>query len=214
MSLSQMEYNTVISSRIQMAIFTSFCMEMFKVLVRGDHIFDNKQMVAQFVCGYFEEGLDPWEDPPCRHRITVDDKPVELKIYHMCLGDDYGPLIQERIGKSDGFLLTYTIDSRESFNYLKRQYHIIVDMLGTKNVPFVLCGMKCEAEDQRVISVTEGEELARDFDASFIEASAFANVRVNAIFKALVREIRKKFILKEQPAKAKKKVKKDRCALL
>ena len=81
-------------------------------------------------------------------------------------------------------------------------------MRGTKNVPIVLCGNRCDLDDQRVVSRTEGEELAKDLGVIFIEASAFANIHIDTVFKTIVREIRKKAIPKAQLAK-KKKVNED-----
>ena len=180
------------------------------MLVRGYHVDENRQMLALFTHGYLGAELDPWEDFPCRRGITVDDKPAELELYLLSGGDDFWPLVRVYIGKSDGFLLTYTIDDRESFEEVKQQYHNIVDVRGTKNVPIVLCGLRCDMDDERVVSIGEGEALAKDFDASFIEASALVNFRINAVFKALVREIRKKFL----SGRTSKTEDKDRCTLL
>ena len=191
-------------------------MESFKVLVRGTHGVVNMHIIYQCVYEEFDPEQWSWSDYPYKRVINVVNMTVELELDHICRGEEWREMVTKRIRRSDGFILTYAIDDRESFHEVKRHYLRIVDVKGTKNVPIVLCGNRCDLDDQRVVSRTEGEELAKDLGVIFIEASAFANIHINTLFKTLVREIRKKGIPKEQPAK-KKKVNKDRdkqCTLL
>ena len=200
------------TASLSLAIFdTAFRMENFRILVRGACV-GNRHIIHQVIHGYCVGEYDPWIDNKCV--INVDDKPVQLQLNHLYGGGDFWPVVRGLMRNCDGFLLTYAINDRESFDEVKEQYRRIVDVRGTKNVPIVLCGNKCDLDDQRVVSRTEGEELAKDLGAIFIETSAFANIRVDAIFKALVREIRKKAIPKEQPAEAKNKDRDKQCILL
>ena len=52
-------------------------------------------------------------------------------------------------------------------------------------------GNKCDLEEERMVSFHEGEELAREFNCPFFEASAKEHTNVDESFAQLVREIRK-----------------------
>jgi GTPase KRas protein len=57
--------------------------------------------------------------------------------------------------------------------------------------PMVVVGNKCDLEKDREVSTSEGRELAKSFDAPFVEASAKARMNVEEAFFQLVREIKK-----------------------
>ena len=90
---------------------------------------------------------------------------------------------------------------------------------GTTNVPVVICGNKCDLEEKRVVSKTEGEELAQRLNAKFYETSAMANINIEESFATLVKDMKKQ----EQPngkeenasdGKKKKKDKNKNCQVL
>lgn len=54
----------------------------------------------------------------------------------------------------------------------------------------VLVGNKCDLEDRRQVTKTEGEDLARSWGVPFFEASAKLRINVENCFYQLVREIR------------------------
>ena len=185
-------------------------MESFIVLVHGTYGVGSRQIIYQFV---YEKLFEPHPIFEHRHKrvFNVDNKPVELELNHLGKCVMWRDL-DESIQRSDGFVLTYAINDRKSFDEVKERYRRIVHVKRTKNVPIVLCGNRCDLDDQRVVSRTEGEELAKDLGAIFIEASAFANIHINTVFKAIVREIRKKAIPKEQRAGAKQSIPKEQRA--
>lgn len=73
-------------------------------------------------------------------------------------------------------------------------------------------GNKCDLEDRRQVTKTEGEDLARSWGVPFFEASAKLRINVENCFYQLVREIR----IVRNPPNAKKgaEKKKGGCMLL
>jgi GTPase SAR1 family protein len=55
----------------------------------------------------------------------------------------------------------------------------------------VLVGNKCDLQDQRVITIDQGEDLGKKFGCTFLEASAKTRVNVDQIFHDLIRQINK-----------------------
>ena len=78
-----------------------------------------------------------------------------------------------------------------------------------------LVGNKCDLEQERQITMSEGQELAKSFGCPIFEASAKTRVNVEDAFYQVVREIRKaRNVAKSSDKNNKHKKKKPACALL
>jgi GTPase SAR1 family protein len=74
----------------------------------------------------------------------------------------------------------------------------------------ILVGNKCDLHDLRVITTTQGEELARQFGCVFLEASAKTRVNIDNIFIHIVKQINKL----TPPKEASKLGSKRKCVVL
>jgi GTPase KRas protein len=85
-----------------------------------------------------------------------------------------------------GFILMYSIDSRDSFEGVERYYQ---DLIRTNDgtSKLVLVGNKVDKLDQREVTSDEGYALARRLGCPFFETSAKTRVNVEEAFSALVR---------------------------
>jgi len=88
-----------------------------------------------------------------------------------------------------GFVLVYSVTSQSTFNDIPELRDQIVRIKDTESIPIVLVGNKCDLEDQRVITMEQGEALTTKFNCKFIEASAKTKVNIDEIFQTLVRLI-------------------------
>ena len=77
-----------------------------------------------------------------------------------------------------GFILVYSITSQATFNDLLELKDQIMRVKDTSEVPMVLVGNKVDLEDERVVSKDQGQSLARQFNCTFMEASAKLKVNV------------------------------------
>ena len=59
-----------------------------------------------------------------------------------------------------------------------------------QNVNKVLVGNKCDAEDKRVVSTEQGQDMARRLGLPFYETSAKNSLKVDECFYQLARDIR------------------------
>jgi GTPase KRas protein len=96
----------------------------------------------------------------------------------------------------EGFVLVYSITSRESLRRMEDFQTQIGQVTNKKYFPMVLVGSKCDLEEQREVTFGEGEALAQKFICPFFEASALTRVNVQEIFAALIKEIRKRNTIK------------------
>jgi GTPase KRas protein len=91
----------------------------------------------------------------------------------------------------EGFLLVYSITSRQSFEEIHTFYHQICRVKDRDSFPMVLIANKSDLERERQVSSQEGRDLARSFGSTFIETSAKQRVNVDEAFYHVVREIRR-----------------------
>jgi GTPase KRas protein len=91
----------------------------------------------------------------------------------------------------EGFLLVYSITSRQSFEEIMTFQQQILRVKDKDYFPIIVVGNKCDLERERVVTEQEGEALARQFGCKFIETSAKSRINVENAFYDLVREIRR-----------------------
>jgi len=122
------------------------------------------------------------DDDPEIAVIKIRDTPWENE-YQMFALEDY---VKDR----DGFLLVYSITSRESFEMLRQLHEYVSVFRSTKPPPIVLVGNKCDLEQERQVSADEGQELANKWGCPFMEASANESLNVEEAYIGLVRQMR------------------------
>lgn len=91
----------------------------------------------------------------------------------------------------EGFLLVYSITSRQSFSEISAFHQQILRVKDQDAVPVLMVGNKCDLEYERQVGMSEGRDLARHLGAPFMETSAKQRINVEEAFYGLVREIRR-----------------------
>lgn len=74
---------------------------------------------------------------------------------------------------SDGCIIVYDISKRESFNNIKFWFEDLSKYLDIKKICFLLIGNKSDLYKLRQVSYEEGMNIAKKYNADFIETSAF-----------------------------------------
>ena len=119
-----------------------------------------------------------------------------------------------RIG--DGFLLVYSITSRQAFEEIGTLHQLILHIKHQDFVPVIVIASKSDYEYERLVSMkgaltlflhrnppilchpSEGSDLAKRLGCKFLETSAKERTNVDEAFSDLVREVRKYDELKYQ----------------
>ncbi|KAG1699826.1 Transforming growth factor-beta receptor-associated protein 1 [Nymphon striatum] len=84
-----------------------------------------------------------------------------------------------------GFILMYDVTNEDSFNSVQ-DWSTQIKTYSWDNAQVILVGNKCDMEDERVILLERGKQLADQLGLEFFETSAKDNVNVKAVFERLV----------------------------
>lgn len=117
--------------------------------------------------------------------------------------EEYGVLQDQAIEAREGFILTYSMSSRESYNIARRLYAKIQEskLLKAKGYAITLVRYKCDMVEEREVSIEEGRHLAHQLSCTFYETSAKNSVKVGESFTDVIRGLRQlkdKLIVIEQ----------------
>lgn len=90
-----------------------------------------------------------------------------------------------------GYVLVYSIASRQSFEMISILRDKILNFTGMQWIPLVLVANKVDLHPQRQVSTEEGQDLAKSWNCAFIETSAKHNQNITRIFDQILNEIEK-----------------------
>jgi len=118
---------------------------------------------------------------------------MRLQLWDTAGQERFRSLTSNFFGRADGFVLTYDISNRPSFD------HVIGWMRDIKtrapaDCDIVLCGNKSDLDNDRVVTFDEGKQLADEYGVQFFETSALTGQNVEKMFTALATTIKHKRI--------------------
>ena len=95
------------------------------------------------------------------------------------------------IQESSGYLAIFDVTKRESFAYVVEILEHISMVLDEeiKNIPVILVGNKSDLDEQRKVSKTEADELAKKEEMVYIETSAKTGENVEKALNELVKQV-------------------------
>ena len=129
-----------------------------------------------------------------RKEIEVNDAPAYLEILDTAGTEQFASMRDLYIKNGQGFIIVYSLTSRQSFQDVKLIREQILRVKGgyANTVPIVLAANKCDAvPHQREVTSNEGELLARGWGVPYVETSAKNSMLVNALFTEIVKEMNK-----------------------
>lgn len=167
----------------------------------------------RFVQGQFIEKYDPTIEDSYQKTIEVTiagekGQPETTQRCHMEIldtaGTDQFAAMRELYLKSgDVFVLVYSVISAVSFHDLTAIHEQVLRSDPSKAGRILLVGNKADLSIDRVISKSQGEELAQKWGVPFFETSALTGANVDSAFTLLPSRLVKETVKNSEPIKQK-----------
>ena len=93
------------------------------------------------------------------------------------------------ISSSEGFLLVFAIDDKESFTLLKGKHDLILKGKQETKCPILLVGNRQDLENDRQVTYAEAKAQADSWGIEYIETSAITGFNCKEAFEKLVKKI-------------------------
>mmetsp|Transcript_31913 Transcript_31913/g.51279 ORF Transcript_31913/g.51279 Transcript_31913/m.51279 type:complete len:204 (-) Transcript_31913:487-1098(-) len=168
--------------------------DKYKIIVVGAGAVGKSSLTIRYVIGDFFEHYDPTIEDYYRKLVEVDKKPAYLDILDTAGQAEFASMQEQFYRQGRGFLIVYSIDSPNSFQYAKELRDKISQARYDDQPDFavVLVGNKCDldAMGKRKVPAKLGEKLAKEWGCPFVETSAKTQLNTAQAFQSLVREIR------------------------
>ena len=155
---------------------------LFPICLLGEAGVGKTSLLTRFCDNSFKERYN--------NTIGVDFRVITLKykniiskihIWDTAGQERFRSLALNYINNSQGFIFVYDITNRESFNNVENWVNLALEK-NNKNICNFLVGNKTDKEDERKVSVKEGEILAKEKNFFFLETSAKTDDNVQKLF--------------------------------
>jgi len=165
----------------------------YKLVVVGGGGVGKSCLTIQLIQSHFVDEYDPTIEDSYRKQCVIDDEVALLDVLDTAGQEEYSAMREQYMRTGEGFLLVYSINSRQSFDEIMVFQQQILRVKDKDYFPIIVVGNKSdlELEGGREVSKQEGEALARQFNCKFIETSAKLRINVDEAFHNIVREIRR-----------------------
>ena len=156
-----------------------------KIIIIGDSGVGKSNFLFRFIHGQFSKIYYPTIGIDYKSKIVVlpkSKKTIKLQFWDTAGEERYRSLNKLYFQRVQGIILMYDITRRESFEGLDSWTKLIYD--NVDYVPILLLGNKVDdADNNRIVRVTEGQSYANDNGFLFYETSALNGKNVeNSVF--------------------------------
>lgn len=163
-----------------------------KMAVVGSRSVGKSSLTVQFVEGHFVESYYPTIENTFSRVIRYKGQEFATEIVDTAGQDEYSILNNKHFIGIHGYMLVYSVASRQSFDMIRTIREKILNHLGAEWVPLVVVGNKSDLKiEQRQVSIEDGAKLAEEFSCGFTEASARLNKNVSKAFELMITEVEK-----------------------
>ncbi|KAL6948578.1 hypothetical protein ACO0QE_001050 [Hanseniaspora vineae] len=162
----------------------------FKLVVVGGGGVGKSALTIQLTQSHFVDEYDPTIEDSYRKQVVIDNKVSVLDILDTAGQEEYSAMREQYMRTGEGFLLVYSVTSRNSYEELITYYQQILRVKDSDYVPIFVVGNKCDLEEERRVSYEDGLQLGKQLHAPFLETSAKQAINVEEAFYGLARLVR------------------------
>ncbi|KAF1811967.1 rheb small monomeric GTPase RhbA [Eremomyces bilateralis CBS 781.70] len=163
-----------------------------KIAIVGSRSVGKSSLTVQFVDGHFVESYYPTIENTFSKVIRVKSQDYETEIVDTAGQDEYSILNSKHFIGIHGYVVVYSVGSKQSFEMVRIVREKILNHLGAEWVPMVIIGNKCDLRpEQRQVDKEAGRKLGEEFKCAWTEASARFDENVSRAFEMVIAEIEK-----------------------
>ncbi|EDR09453.1 uncharacterized protein LACBIDRAFT_234321 [Laccaria bicolor S238N-H82] len=163
-----------------------------KIAVLGSRSVGKSSLVKQFIENHFVDQYYPTIESTFAKSVVYKGVEYDCHIIDTAGQDEYSPINSQYAIGIHGYVLVYSIASRNSFSMIQIVYDKIVDFCGVSDIPCVIVGSKCDLSQSRQVDPSEGEKLAKENKCAWVETSAKDGTNVSKVFELCLQEIEKR----------------------
>ncbi|KAF5326170.1 hypothetical protein D9611_000816 [Ephemerocybe angulata] len=175
-----------------------------KIAVLGSRSVGKSSLVKQFIENHFLDSYYPTIESTFAKSVVYNGVEYDCHIIDTAGQDEYSPINAQYAIGIHGYVLVYSITSKNSFDMIQTVYDKIIDFCGLTDIPCVIVGSKCDLSTNRQVDMSDGKKLAERNGCAFVETSAKNDINVSKVFELCLQEIEKRAAPNqgEQPTKS------------
>ncbi|KAJ9623619.1 GTP-binding protein [Taxawa tesnikishii (nom. ined.)] len=149
-------------------------------------------LTVQFVDEHFVDSYYPTIENTFSKMIRHKNQDFAVEIIDTAGQDEYTILNSKHFIGIHGYMIVYSIGSKQSFEMVRVIRDKILNHLSADTVPIYIVGNKSDLRpEQRQVKEEDGRKLAEELKCGWTEASARANTNVTKAFEGMIGEIEK-----------------------
>ncbi|KAL1999496.1 hypothetical protein VTN02DRAFT_4438 [Thermoascus thermophilus] len=161
-----------------------------KIAIVGSRSVGKSSLTVRFVDHHFVESYYPTIENTFSRIIKHKGQEFATEIVDTAGQDEYSILNSKHFIGIHGYMIVYSVASRQSYDMVRVIREKILNHLGADWVPLVIVGNKSDLKpEQRQVSLEEGRLLGEEFGCAFTEASARLDYNVTKAFDLMIGEI-------------------------
>jgi len=169
---------------------------VYKLILGGDGAVGKTSIVKRFTEGKFQKNYKATigtsiSKKECKFEGL--DSLVRFVIWDLAGQEQFKRIRPSYLAESGAGILVFDVSNRESFENIRNWYNEIIKS-APPDIFLILAGNKTDLEEKRVVSHSEGEDLAKELGISYIETSAKKDQNINEAFKMLALQLIQRFM--------------------
>merc|ERR1712150_466849 len=157
-----------------------------KLAIMGFRSVGKSSLSIQFVEGQFVDSYDPTIENTFHTKLKHKGQEHTIDLVDTAGQDEYTMLPQSYVIDNHGYILVYSVTSRKSFEVVQDIRERLLDLTGRTNLPIILAGNKTDLHMEREISTSDGQQLAKKWNAPFMESTAKDLKSVTKVFCGII----------------------------
>ncbi|KAJ7068224.1 P-loop containing nucleoside triphosphate hydrolase protein [Mycena amicta] len=163
-----------------------------RIAVLGSRSVGKSSLIRQYCQNEFVESYYPTIESTFAKTVKFKNNEYDCDIIDTAGQDEFSLLNSKHAIGIHGYVLVYSVSSRNSFDMIQIIYDKIISFCGVTHIPCVVVGSKSDLEASRQVNADEGAKLANDIGTAFVETSAKENKNVAQVFEECLEEIEKR----------------------